>query len=141
MIKIGRRGRLSGKIKIFGTQGHVAYPHLANNPINTLINICKKLNAKQLDKGNKNFQPSNLEFTAINVDNKTHNLIPSRAEAQFNIRYNNFHNAKTLKKKINSIIKNICTNTKCKFKIEFITNGDSFLTKPEKTIYMARKRS
>ena len=139
MIKIGRRGSLSGKIIIYGTQGHVAYPHLSNNPINTLVSICKRLKEKQLDKGNKNFQPSNLEFTALNVENKAHNVIPSRAKARFNIRYNNFHNAKTLKKRILSVVKNICTSSKCKFKIEFIANGDSFLTKPEKTIFMAKK--
>ena len=139
MIKIGRRGSLTGKIKISGTQGHVAYPHLSNNPINTLISICKKLKEKKLDKGNKNFQPSNLEFTSINVDNKAHNVIPSRATAQFNIRYNNFHTATSLKKKINLVIKSICKKNKCNFKIEYIANGDSFLTKPEKTIFMAKK--
>ena len=139
MIKIGRRGSLSGKIEVSGTQGHVAYPHLSNNPINTLIGICKKLKEKKLDAGNKNFQPSNLEFTAINVDNKAHNVIPARAKAQFNVRYNNYHSANSLKKKISSVVKNICRINNCKFKIEFIVNGDSFITKPEKTIHMAKK--
>jgi succinyl-diaminopimelate desuccinylase len=139
MIKIGRRGSLSGKIEISGVQGHVAYPHLSNNPINTLVSICKKLKQKKLDKGNQNFQPSNLEFTAINVENKAHNVIPARASAQFNIRYNNFYTADKLKKKINSIVKNICKINRCKFKIKFIANGDSFLTKPDKTIFMAKK--
>jgi succinyl-diaminopimelate desuccinylase len=139
MIKIGRRGSLTGKIEISGTQGHVAYPHLSNNPINALISICKKLKEKKLDRGNKNFQPSNLEFTAINVNNKAHNVIPARATAQFNIRYNNFYNATSLKRKINTVIKNACKKNKCNFKIEFIANGDSFLTKPEKTILMAKK--
>ena len=139
MIKIGRRGSLSGKIEISGVQGHVAYPHLSNNPINTLINICKKLKEKKLDTGNKNFQPSNLEFTRIHVDNKAHNVIPSRAEAQFNIRYNNLHTARSLKKKINLIIRSLCKKSNSHFKIEYVANGDSFLTKPEKTIYMAKK--
>tara|TARA_B100000767_G_scaffold241140_1_gene237473 strand:+ start:907 stop:2061 length:1155 start_codon:yes stop_codon:yes gene_type:complete len=139
MIKIGRRGSLTGKIEISGTQGHVAYPHLSNNPINTLVSICKKLKEKKFDKGNKNFQPSNLEFTAINVDNKAQNVIPSRAKAQFNIRYNNFHSTNTLKKKINTVVKNISKKNKCKSKIKFIANGDSFLTKPDKTIFMAKK--
>ena len=139
MIKIGRRGSLTGTIEISGVQGHVAYPHLLNNPINTLVNICKRLKEIKLDKGNKNFQPSNLEFTSINVDNKAHNVIPSRARAQFNIRYNNFHTSSSLKNKINKIIKNLCKRNKCKFKIEYIANGDSFLTKPGKTIYMAKK--
>ena len=100
MIKIGRRGSISGKVEIFGTQGHVAYPQLSNNPINTLIAICQKLKETKLDKGNKNFQPSNLEFTSIYVDNKAHNVIPSRAKAQFNIRYNNLHTSSSLKKSL-----------------------------------------
>ncbi len=139
MIKIGRRGSLTGTIEIFGTQGHVAYPQLLNNPINTLVNICKKLKEKKLDKGNKNFQPSNLEFTSIYVDNKAHNVIPAKAKAQFNIRYNNFHTAKSLRKKINLVIKNLCKKSKCKFKVKYLENGDSFLTKPNKTIFSAKK--
>ena len=138
MIKIGRRGSLTGKIEIIGMQGHVAYPHLLNNPINTLVNVCQKLKEKKLDKGNKSFQPSNLEFTGIYVDNKAHNVIPAKAKAQFNIRYNNFHTTSSLKKKINSMVKKICKKRKCTFKIEYLANGDSFLTKPEKTIYMAK---
>ena len=139
MIKIGRRGSLTGKIEIFGVQGHVAYPQLLNNPINTLVDICKRLKEKKLDKGNKNFQPSNLEFTGIYVDNKAHNVIPAKAKAQFNIRYNNLHTTKSLKNKINSIVRNLCKKNKCKFKIEYLANGDSFLTKPNNTIYLAKK--
>ena len=139
MIKIGRRGSLSGKLEIYGTQGHVAYPHLSKNPINSLVAICSKLKSKPLDKGNKHFQPSNLEFTSINVDNKAHNVIPARASTQFNIRYNNFHNANSLKKKIISIVKTICKKNKTKYKIEFLASGDSFLTQPGSTIQMAKK--
>lgn len=139
MIKIGRRGSLSGSIEVLGSQGHVAYPHLSNNPINTLVAICDKLKKTKLDKGNKNFQPSNLEITSINVDNKAHNVIPSRAKSQFNIRYNNIHTASSLKKKINSILKNICNKKKCSFKVYYDNSGDAFLTKPGKTIQMAKK--
>ena len=139
MIKIGRRGSLSGKIEITGTQGHIAYPHLSNNPINTLVTICKKLREKKLDKGNKNFQPSNLEFTSINVDNKAHNVIPARARAQFNIRYNNLHTSTSLKKKINLVVKKISNKSKCRYKIDYIANGEAFLTKPGKTLFMAKK--
>jgi succinyl-diaminopimelate desuccinylase len=139
MIKIGRRGSLSCNLEIQGSQGHVAYPHLSKNPINSLIAICKKLKEKPLDKGNKHFQPSNLEFTRIHVDNKTHNVIPARAKIHFNIRYNNFHTAVSLKKKINSIVKSICEKNKVKFKIEFQNSGDSFLTIPGPTIQMAKK--
>jgi succinyl-diaminopimelate desuccinylase len=138
MIKIGRRGSLSGKIIISGSQGHVAYPHLSNNPINTLVKICKKLNEQKLDKGNKNFQPSNLEFTSINVDNRATNVIPATAKAQFNVRFNNLHTSSSLKKKISSIVKSLSKKNKCKFKIDFHVSGESFLTKPNKTIYMAK---
>jgi succinyl-diaminopimelate desuccinylase len=139
MIKIGRRGSLSGKLEILGTQGHVAYPHLSKNPINSLVAICSKLKSKPLDKGNKHFQPSNLEFTSINVDNKAHNVIPARASTQFNIRYNNFHNANSLKKKITSVVKTICKKNNTKYRIEFLASGDSFLTQPGSTIQMAKK--
>ena len=138
MIKIGRRGSLSGKIEVSGIQGHIAYPHLSNNPINTLVAICKKLKEKKLDKGNKNFQPSNLEFTSINVDNKASNVIPATAKANFNVRFNNLHTSSSLKRKINSIVKNLSKKNKCKFKIDFHVSGESFLTQPNKTIYMAR---
>ena len=138
MIKIGRRGSLSGEIIINGSQGHVAYPHLSNNPINTLVKICKKLKEKKLDNGNKNFQPSNLEFTSINVDNKATNVIPARAKAKFNIRFNDLHTSYTLKKRINSLVKSLSKKNKCKFKIDFHVSGESFLTKPNKTIFMAR---
>ena len=139
MIKIGRRGSLSGKIEVTGVQGHIAYPHLSNNPINTLVAVCKKLKENKLDKGNKNFQPSNLEFTSINVDNKAHNVIPARARAQFNIRYNNLHTATTLRKKVDAMVKKICKRHKCNYRIQYIANGDAFLTKPEKTVLMAKK--
>jgi len=138
MIKIGRRGSMSGTIMISGSQGHVAYPHLSNNPINTLIKICKKLNEKKLDKGNKNFQPSNLEFTSINVDNKAANVIPASAKAQFNVRFNNLHTSKSLKRKIYSVVKNLSNKNKCKYNINFHVSGESFITKPNKTIYMAK---
>jgi succinyl-diaminopimelate desuccinylase len=139
MIKIGRRGSLSGEIEVLGIQGHVAYPHLSNNPISTLVSICKKLKETKLDKGNKTFQPSNLEFTSIHVDNKAHNVIPSKVSSQFNIRYNNIHTALSLKKKINTIVRKICKKSKCNFKLKYEANGDAFITKPEKTILMARK--
>ena len=139
MIKIGRRGSLSCELEIQGTQGHVAYPHLSENPINSLIAICKKLKEKPLDKGNKYFQPSNLEFTSINVDNQAHNVIPARAKTKFNVRYNNYHTSVSLKKKINSLVRSICKKNKTKYKINFLVTGDSFITQPGSTTQMARK--
>ena len=139
MIKIGRRGSLSCNLEILGTQGHVAYPHLSENPINSLITICRKLKEKPFDRGNKHFQPSNLEFTSINVENQAHNVIPARAKTQFNIRYNNYHTSTSLKKKITSVVKSICNKNKTKYKINFLVTGDSFLTQPGSTVRMAKK--
>ena len=139
MIKIGRRGSLTAELEIIGTQGHIAYPHLSNNPINTIIKICYDLKKKKLDKGNKNFQPSNLEFTGIYVNNKAHNVIPASAKTQFNVRYNNLQTASKLKKKINNIIKRISKKNKCKYKINYLESGEAFLTKPGKNILLAKK--
>ena len=139
MIKIGRRGSLTAELEIFGTQGHIAYPHLSNNPINTLVKICFELKKNKLDKGNKNFQPSNLEFTRIYVDNKAHNVIPASAKTQFNVRYNNLQSASKLKKRINIIIKKISKKNNCKYKINYLENGEAFLTKPGKNIMLAKK--
>ncbi len=139
MIKIGRRGSLTAELEIIGTQGHIAYPHLSNNPINTIIKICYELKKKKLDKGNKNFQPSNLEFTGIYVNNKAHNVIPASAKTQFNVRYNNLQTASKLKKKINNIIKRISKKNKCKYKINYLESGEAFLTKPGKNILLAKK--
>jgi len=139
MIKIGRRGSLTAELEIFGTQGHIAYPHLSNNPINTLVKICSELKGNKLDKGNKNFQPSNLEFTGIYVDNKAHNVIPASVKTQFNVRYNNLQTAKKLKKRINKTIKKISNKSKCKYKINYLESGEAFLTKPDKNIMLAKK--
>ena len=139
MIKIGRRGSLTAELEIIGTQGHIAYPHLSNNPINTIIKICYELKRKKLDKGNKNFQPSNLEFTGIYVNNKAHNVIPASAKTQFNVRYNNLQTASKLRKKINNVIKRISKKNKCKYKINYLESGEAFLTKPGKNILLAKK--
>ena len=118
MIKIGRRGSLTGKLTIFGIQGHVAYPDRANNPSNIIVKVLKKLKDIKFDKGNKNFQPTNLEVTKINVDNTADNVIPATAEATFNIRFNNKHSSKSLIKKINKILIQVNKN-KSKFKIDY----------------------
>ena len=138
MIKIGRRGSITGKLNVIGTQGHVAYPHRANNPSDVMIKILKKIKEVKLDNGTKNFQPSNLEITKINIDNNADNVIPGVANAVFNIRFNNKHSSNSLKKKINTIIKSIVKKAKCKFNISYQTSGESFLTKPNKTTYMVQ---
>ena len=136
MIKIGRRGSLTGKLTIFGIQGHVAYPDRANNPSNIIVKVLKKLKDIKFDKGNKNFQPTNLEVTKINVDNTADNVIPATAEATFNIRFNNKHSSKSLIKKINKILIQVNKKNKSKFKIDYKVSGEAFLTKPNKTTFM-----
>ena len=138
MIKIGRRGSLTGRLTIIGSQGHVAYPHRANNPSNTLIKILKKIKDLKLDKGTKNFQPSNLEVTKINIDNHADNVIPGSAEAVFNIRFNDKHTSSSLKNKLNKIFKAVTKANKSRFKITYEVSGEAFLTKPNKTTYMVQ---
>jgi len=136
MIKIGRRGSITGRLSIIGSQGHVAYPHRANNPSNTIIKILKKIKEIKLDGGTKNFQPSNLEITKINIDNHADNVIPGSAEAVFNIRFNNKHSSSSLKRKLNTIFRSVTKKTKCRFSIKYEVSGEAFLTKPNKTTYM-----
>ena len=136
MIKIGRRGSLTGRITVIGSQGHVAYPHRANNPSNTIIKILKRIKDLKLDKGTKNFQPSNLEVTKINIDNYADNIIPGSAEAVFNIRFNDKHSSGSLKKKLNKIFKAITKANKSKFKVYYEVSAEAFLTKPNKTTFM-----
>ena len=136
MIKIGRRGSITGRLTVIGTQGHVAYPHRANNPANTIVKILKTIKETKLDKGTKNFQASNLEITKINIDNHADNVIPGSAEAVFNIRFNNKHSSNSLKRKLNAIFKSITQREKCKFKVQYEVSGQAFLTKPNKTTYM-----
>ncbi len=136
MIKIGRRGSLTGKLIIFGLQGHVAYPARANNPSTIIVNILKELKNINFDKGTKDFQPTNLEVTRININNTADNVVPAIAEATFNIRFNNKHSSTSLKKKLNKIFRKITKKHKSKFKIEYRVSGEAFLTKPDKTTFM-----
>ncbi len=138
MIKIGRRGSITGYLKIFGTQGHVAYPHKANNPSNCIIKILNKLKEIRFDKGTKNFQKTNLEITKINIENDADNVIPGSAQASFNIRFNNKHSSFTLKKKLNTIFKTQTKKDKCRFSINYMVSGEAFLTKPNKTSFMIK---
>ena len=136
MIKIGRRGSINGKLTVIGVQGHVAYPNRANNPSTALVQILKELKGIKFDKGTKDFQPTNLEITKINIDNSADNVIPGLAYASFNIRFNNKHSSNTLKSKINKIVKKICNKNKSKYKIEYNVSGEAFLTSPNETTYM-----
>jgi len=136
MIKIGRRGSLTGKLTVIGVQGHVAYPQRANNPSTTIVRILNELKNIKFDKGTKDFQPTNLEVTKININNNADNVIPDSAEATFNIRFNNKHSSSSIKKRLNKIFRKISKKNKSKFKIEYRVSGEAFLTKPNNTTYM-----
>ena len=139
MIKIGRRGSLTGNLKISGVQGHVAYPDRANNPSTTIITILNEIKKIKFDNGTKDFQPTNLEVTKINIDNTADNVIPRSAEAIFNIRFNNKHSSNTIKNRLNKIFKKICKKNKSKYAIDYRVSGEAFLTKPNSTTFMIQK--
>ncbi len=130
MIKNGRRGSLNGTLIVQGTQGHVAYPQIADNPIRGLIKLVSAIMASPLDQGSEYFQPSNLEFTSIDVGNKTDNLIPAEARARFNIRFNDHHSLASLR----ALIERRCAEAASggiRFRLVFdSSNASAFLTMP-----------
>ena len=129
-IKIGRRGSLNGHLIVKGKQGHVAYPQRADNPIPGLVKLIDAIQSVPLDEGNENFQPSNLEFTTIDVGNKTVNLIPGEARARFNIRFNDCHTQDSLKALIEERAAKAAGNS-IKFAFEWEpSNADVFVTQP-----------
>ena len=130
MIKNGRRGSLNAEIKVIGKQGHVAYPHLTINPIPTLVDIIDSLQSRHLDDGSEFFQPSNLEITTIDVGNPTENMIPEKAGARFNIRFNVEHNSSSLVEWIEGIISDARLNFEGSIDLNVRVSGESFLTPP-----------
>ena len=98
MVKIGRRGSLTGRLRVRGTQGHTAYPHLADNPLHHLVRMLDALTGTSLDDGSEHFPASSLQLTTIDVGNPTSNVIPAEAEAAFNIRFNNHHSGASLER-------------------------------------------
>ena len=139
MIKIGRRGSLTGNLEIIGVQGHVAYPDRANNPSTAIISILNEIKKIKFDKGTKNFQPTNLEVTKININNTADNVIPQSAQAAFNVRFNNKHSSNSIKKRLNKIIKKVSKKNKSKYKINYRVSGEAFLTKTNATTLMIQK--
>lgn len=125
-IKIGRRGSFNVELTIKGKQGHVAYPHLAKNPVPIMAEVVKVLSSYTLDEGNEHFQPSNLEVTSIDVDNTADNVIAAEAFAKLNIRFNDEWNRETLEAKIRELIETVTTD----YHMSIRCNADSFITKP-----------
>ena len=130
MIKYGRSGSLSFSLKIFGKQGHVAYPDLAHNPIDILLKILVDLKELKLDEGSDDFISSNLEITDITVGNPISNVIPGEAQAKFNIRFNNLHNHESLKK----LIENICKKHSKNYVLFDNLGADSFINDKESSL-------
>jgi succinyl-diaminopimelate desuccinylase len=127
MAKIGRRGSLSGTLIFRGLQGHVAYPHLADNPVPNLIRAVTALIAEPLDTGTQHFDASNLEITAIETGNRAFNVIPAEARAQFNVRFNDLHTAQSLRDLVlGRVMKAV--GDEAHFQIDWEPSSDCFRT-------------
>ena len=135
MIKIGRRGSLHGTLIIRGKEGHVAYPHKASNPLPLMSNFVSVLSGLTLDDGSEHFQPSNMEFISIDTGNTVSNVIPSKIEAKFNIRFNVLQSEESLLKKIKKTIKSIAYDeASFSWELETELSGSPFITKPDNFI-------
>ena len=128
MAKIGRRGSMNATITVYGTQGHVAYPHLADNPVPRLVKYLSDLDSAVLDQGTDYFQPSNLEITNIEIGNEATNIIPAKAEGRINIRFNDCHSGASLSEFLETHRQKI----EGKHNLDISISGESFLTPPGK---------
>lgn len=131
MIKIGRRGSLTGRLVVHGVQGHVAYPHLADNPIRGMVRLLGALTAEPLDRGTEHFDASNLEPTTLDIGNPASNIIPAAARAVFNIRFNDLWTPQTLAAEIERRLRE-AAGDEVRWEVSFDpTNSLAFLTKPD----------
>ncbi|HWF77846.1 MAG TPA: succinyl-diaminopimelate desuccinylase, partial [Caulobacteraceae bacterium] len=130
MVKIGRRGSLNAFITVEGLQGHVAYPHRAANPVPVLVRLLAALQARVLDAGYPEFQPSNLEVTTIDVGNPATNVIPRLAEARLNIRFNPAHAGVDLQRWIEAEAVKAGEGFGGKVGVRVEISGEAFLTEP-----------
>ena len=124
MVKIGRRGSVNMWLTAKGAQGHVAYPHLADNPIPRLVALLAELDAVVLDEGSEWFQPSNLEVTDLEVGNRATNVIPAEARARLSIRYNDHHTGQALVDRVTEIA------AKHRTEVRATLHGEAFITLP-----------
>lgn len=129
-IKVGRRGSLSGTVTVDGTQGHVAYPERANNPVPQIAELIAALESEPLDRGSDHFPPSNLEFLSVDVGNPAWNVIPAQAKARFNIRHNDLHTQSSLRALIEERIEKASGNRIKTHVVWEPSNADAFLTQP-----------
>jgi succinyl-diaminopimelate desuccinylase len=131
MVKIGRRGSLTGHLVVHGRQGHVAYPHLADNPVRGTLRLLEALMRDPLDSGSSHFDASNLEVTTVDVGNSTVNLIPAEARATFNIRFNDRWTPESLEAELRGRLQHAAGNA-VRYTATFEpTNAVAFLTEPD----------
>ncbi|HWB50766.1 MAG TPA: succinyl-diaminopimelate desuccinylase [Stellaceae bacterium] len=128
MIKIGRRGSMTGRLSVGGVQGHVAYPHLADNAAHRLVALLAALTARPLDDGTEHFQKSGLQVTTIDIGNPATNVIPGAAKAVFNIRFNDVWTSDKLKGWVKAALDSVDTN----YRLTWEVSGESFLVPPGK---------
>ena len=126
VIKIGRRGSLNARLVVEGVQGHVAYPHRADNPVHRLLEILSTLTRATLDQGSEWFEPSRLQVTSIDVGNPATNVIPGRAEARLNIRFNDHQSANSLRR----WLQDTCAAHGPGAALELRVSGEAFVTRP-----------
>lgn len=130
MMKIGRRGSLNCEITVEGVQGHSAYPHRAKNPLSALVKLLAKLEAEPLDRGTQHFDPSTLAITTIDCGNPAGNVIPARATARVNIRFNDTHSGDTLSAWLRHEAEAVAEATGTEIRLRIGVSGESFLTPP-----------
>jgi succinyl-diaminopimelate desuccinylase len=129
-IKIGRRGSLNGELVVAGRQGHVAYPHIADNPVPKLARIIDRLSSTPLDAGTPDFQASSLQFTVISVPNTASNVISAEARATFNVRYNNLWRRPKVEAWVREQCAAAANSINAKYQVSFSGTGEVFLTQP-----------
>ena len=128
-IKIGRRGSLTCTVEIEGTQGHVAYPHLADNPAARLARAMAALADLRLDDGTENFPPSNLEITTLDVGNPAPNVVPGRARAAFAVRFNDLHTGESLAARLRETLE-AAGGAGLRYRLDCRVSGEAFLAPP-----------
>jgi succinyl-diaminopimelate desuccinylase len=126
VVKIGRRGSLNARIVVHGVQGHVAYPHRADNPAHRLVRALAALTAAPLDAGSDWFEPSSLQITSIDIGNAATNVIPASASAALNIRFNDRHSGASLSAWLRAVLAQHAE----RFDLDIAISGESFLTQP-----------
>ncbi|HIC79360.1 MAG TPA: succinyl-diaminopimelate desuccinylase [Kiloniellaceae bacterium] len=131
MVKIGRRGSLNARLLVYGTQGHTAYPHLADNPLHNLAVMLSALVGEPLDGGNAHFPPSSLQVTSVDVGNEATNVIPAVAEARFNVRFNDLHDSAAVERWIRERLDRAMDFSRgATYEMAIRVSGESFLCPP-----------